>query len=134
MPLDGIVDHGRASDLTVAGLMERTHVVLAPSRYESYGLVYREAAAWGRPVVMCAEDPSARAFAEEAKCGVLAEACTAEAVARAAIEAWERRNALRTAGLDHALTLSRAALGRRTRAVYEEVLRKRPGAQAPDRS
>ena len=131
---DGIVDHGRASDETVAALMERTHVVLAPSRYESYGLVYREAAAWGRPVVMCAEDPSARSFAEEAGCGVLAERCEAGAVARAAVEAYERREALRCAGLAHARTLSRAALGSRTLAVYEAVLERRSGARAPDRS
>ena len=123
-----IHDHGRADDETMARLMERTHVVLAPSRYESYGLVYREAAAWGRPCVMCAEDPSATDFAAQIGSGVLARECSGKAIAAAAREALATAGSLRATGLAHAATLTRARLGRRTLEVYERLVRQRPSA------
>ena len=123
-----IHDHGRTDDETMAKLMEQTHVVLAPSRYESYGLVYREAAAWGRPCVMCAVDPSAADFVERVGSGVLARDCSGEAIAAAARDALAAAQRLRAAGLAHAATLTRAELGRRTLDVYERVVRQRSSA------
>ena len=125
-----VEDHGRADDERVAALMEATHAVVAPSRYESYGLVYREAAAWGRPCVMCAEDPSARAFVRETGAGVLATACEGGAVARAVREALARAEELRAKGLAHVRSLGRDVLARRTLAVYERVARAGEGPTA----
>ena len=115
--------HGRADDATLHALLDATHVVLAPSRYESYGLVYREAAAWGRACVMSREDPSANDFVERVGSGVLAARTEPEAIAAAVREARAQAAELRRRGLAHAETLSRQRLGERTAAVYEAVLR-----------
>ena len=123
--VDLVHDHGRAADEEIDALMGGAHAVLAPSRFESYGLVYREAAAWGRPCVMCAEDPSASDFVRRVGSGTLAAECSPEAIATAALEALERATELRRNGLAHARSLDRATLGRRTLAVYESVLRQR---------
>ena len=115
--------HGRADDETVHGLLASASAVLAPSRYESYGIVYREAAAFGRPLVACAEDPSAREFVARVPCGVLAARCEAGAIADAIEEALdpERTAAFRDAGRAHAAMLTRRALGAATLAVYRAV-------------
>ncbi len=65
---------GRQPDGVLFDLYEAAHFVAAPSRYESFGLVYQEAIAFGRPVVASAEDPSARAFIGKTGAGLLAEA------------------------------------------------------------
>ena len=62
-------------------LMEAAHVIVAPSRYESFGLVYQEAMMFGRPVVACAEDPSARLFIGASGAGLLARRCTGDDLA-----------------------------------------------------
>ncbi|MEL6288373.1 MAG: glycosyltransferase family 4 protein, partial [Pseudomonadota bacterium] len=77
------IDHGRADEEQLHALYARTTAVVAPSRYESYGIVYREAAAFGRPLVASATDPSARAFIHEAECGVLSDDCSPSAIAAA---------------------------------------------------
>ncbi len=66
----------RVADPVLHDLMEAAHVVVAPSRYESFGLVYQEAMMFGRPVVACAEDPSARLFIGESGAGLLAATCS----------------------------------------------------------
>ena len=60
--LSKLTCHHRVDEATLHDLMEAAHVIVAPSRYESFGLVYQEAMMFGRPVVACAEDPSARLF------------------------------------------------------------------------
>lgn len=119
-----IVWHGRADDRTIRDLLRSVAAVVAPSRYESYGIVYREAAAFGRPLIACAEDPSARAFLDEVRCGVLAERCDGPAIAKAIETALDssRLAGFRRAGLSHAATLTRRALGAATLAVYRSVL------------
>ena len=62
-------------------LFEQAHVVVAPSRYESFGLVYQEAMMFGRAIVACAEDPSARLFVGETGAGLLAERCDGPSIA-----------------------------------------------------
>ena len=57
------------------------HLVAAPSRYESFGLVYQEAMAFGRPILACAEDASARRFVGDTGAGLLAERCDGDAIA-----------------------------------------------------
>ena len=100
-------------------LFEQTHVVVAPSRYESFGLVYQEAMMFGRPVLACAEDASARLFVGDTGAGPLAPSCSGEAIA-AALRPLIRDPALRAR---HAAA-ARAASGRFTRRTLgEETLR-----------
>ncbi len=73
--------HHRVDEPVLHALMEAAHVIVAPSRYESFGLVYQEAMMFGRPVVACAEDPSARLFIGDSDAGLLAKRCTGDDVA-----------------------------------------------------
>ncbi|RZM36183.1 MAG: glycosyltransferase [Sphingomonas sp.] len=73
--------HHRVEEAMLHDLMEATHVIVAPSRYESFGLVYQEAMMFGRPVVACAEDPSARLFIGDSGAGLLAKTCTGDDLA-----------------------------------------------------
>lgn len=66
----------RVGEDALHDLMAAAHVVVAPSRYESFGLVYQEAMMFGRPVVACAEDPSARLFIGASGAGLLAATCS----------------------------------------------------------
>jgi glycogen(starch) synthase len=72
----------RVDEPMLHDLMAAAHIVVAPSRYESFGLVYQEAMMFGRPVVACAEDPSARLFIGESGAGLLAAACTGADLAK----------------------------------------------------
>ncbi len=73
--------HHRVDEPLLHNLMGAAHVIVAPSRYESFGLVYQEAMMFGRPVVACAEDPSARLFIGDSGAGLLARSCTGDDLA-----------------------------------------------------
>ncbi|WP_062012958.1 glycosyltransferase family 4 protein [Aureimonas sp. AU4] len=117
--------HGRVPEDRLAALYEGAHLVLAPSRYESFGLVYQEAIAFGRPTVACAVDASGSLFVGDTGAGPLARTDTAEALADAMrpllADPGERRrvreNALRAAG-----RFTRETLGAETLALYEAAL------------
>ena len=101
----------RVDDDALHAQLAACHGVVAPSRYESFGLVYQEAMMFGRPIVACAEDPSARLFVGESGAGLLAERCDGPALATAL------RRLIGDAGLrDRLHRASRAAAGRFTRA------------------
>nr|WP_224814776.1 glycosyltransferase family 4 protein [Hasllibacter sp. MH4015] len=122
------------ADETLHDLFEEASIVLAPSRYESYGLVYREAAAFGRPLVACAEDPAAVQFVERTKCGVLAKDCSARSIQKVvetllADHALQRR--LSANGREHARTLTRRRLGEETLKVYRSILAGRQRSLEP---
>ncbi|MFW6413006.1 MAG: glycosyltransferase family 4 protein [Oceanicaulis sp.] len=129
--LSGLVtDLGRAKERDLHAAYEACHMVLAPSRYESYGIVYREACAFGRPFVGSADDPSARELVAETPCGKLAAATEPAALAETAQALWadaDDRAHRGRAGLAHARTLSRQALGRRTLSVYTAARAARTG-------
>lgn len=113
----------------------RCHGVVAPSRYESFGLVYQEAMAFGRPVVALTEDASAREFVGDTGAGMLA-ASTAEALAVAMgrlLRSHETRLSLRAKALAAAGRFDRASLAAETLALYGAVLAQAGGARAQDR-
>lgn len=115
----------QVSDDELMACYEDCHIVLAPSRYESYGLVYREAAAFGRPVVASADDPSARALFAINGCGVLAPTTSQNALAEALCQLWQqpaRRTFMARIGRQYARSLTRKQLSAQTLRVYERVL------------
>ncbi|TXN23663.1 glycosyltransferase family 4 protein [Methylobacterium sp. WL19] len=116
---------GRIDAVALEAAYARAHVVLAPSRYESFGLVYQEALAHGRPVVACAQDASARAFIGGPGAGLLAREATGAALAEA-IRPLLLDSALRLRLRDRALSASgafdRARLGAETLALYERAI------------
>ena len=115
---------GRVDAQALAEAYTAAHVVLAPSRYESFGLVYQEALAYGRPVVACAEDASARAFVGRPGAGPLARAATGPALAdslRPLLRDPALRHAYRIRALAAAGRFDRARLGRETLDLYRRA-------------
>jgi glycogen synthase len=120
-----IEPRGRVPDGELDGEYARAHAVLAPSRYESFGLVYQEAIAFGRPVVASGEDASARRFIGETGAGVLIPGNTGEALAEAigrVIADGALRLKLRAAALAAAGRFTREDLGAETLALYREAI------------
>ncbi|CAO4185373.1 glycosyltransferase family 4 protein [Methylorubrum extorquens] len=120
-----IAARGRIDADALAQAYADAHAVLAPSRYESFGLVYQEAMAYGRPVLACAEDASARAFVGASGAGPLAQAATGPALAdalRPLLHDPGLRRAYRMRALAAAGRFDRASLGRETLALYEAAI------------
>ena len=114
-----------------ARLMEEyahAHIVAAPSRYESFGLVYQEALAFGRVILASATDSSARDFVADG--GVLAEETSADAIAaalRPLIASAQLRLRHRERALKAAGRFTRASLARQTLALYDAAIRRHQG-------
>ncbi|KAB0682632.1 glycosyltransferase family 4 protein [Aureimonas leprariae] len=104
---------------------EAAHAVAAPSRFESFGLVYQEAMAYGRPVVACALDASAREFVGSSGAGLMASEASGPALAeplRRVIADPDLRQKLRAHSLAAAGRFTRETLGEETLAFYRDVL------------
>ncbi|MBB4658339.1 glycosyltransferase family 4 protein [Parvularcula dongshanensis] len=124
---------GKLSEDALRAELRAAHAVLAPSRYESFGLVYQEAIQAHRPLVACAEDPSARAFVGEAGTGVLSASCEGRALAaavRSLLEDEDRMHAAREACAVAARRFTRKSLGAETEALYRRVLQGRKGVSS----
>lgn len=117
--------HHRVDEARLHALLAAAQIVVAPSRYESFGLVYQEAMAFGRPIVACAEDPSARLFVGESGAGVLAARCDGPALAdalRPLIADADRRAALAEHSRRAGGRFTRETLGRETLAAYRSAV------------
>ena len=115
----------RVEDDALHAHLAACHVVVAPSRYESFGLVYQEAMMFGRPVLGCAEDPSARLFVGETGAGLLADRCDGPALAAALgrlIRDGDLRQRLHLASRAAAGRFTRATLARETIAAYQQAM------------
>lgn len=119
--------HHRLDQDDLLAAFEGAHVVLCPSRYESFGLVYQEAMAFGRVVIACAEDPSAREFVGETDGGMLVGSCEGDAIVdmlaklladRSLITTW-RGKALLAAG-----QFDRISLAKQTVAAYRNAIQR----------
>ncbi len=116
---------GRMPNKTLYDLYRKAHVVAAPSRYESFGLVYQEAIAFGRPVVASSEDPSAREFVGQSGAGILATQTTPAGIAsalRSVIKSPERRAELREKVKLASGRYTRARLGCETIDLYRKAI------------
>lgn len=116
-----IDSHHRVDDDMLHASLGAADIVVAPSRYESFGLVYQEAMTFGRPIAACGEDPSARLFVGGSGAGLLAEDCTAQAlgaVVRRMLRDTELRQALSAAARVAAGRFTRAGLAEETAAAY----------------
>ncbi|WP_269402016.1 glycosyltransferase family 4 protein [Henriciella marina] len=124
--LEQVFDYGRVTDESMTHILARCQAVLAPSRYQSFGSVYHEAAAFGRPLIACAEDPAAVEHIHRYGCGRLAEACTPDAIAETVLDLFNDRHAMlemRKAGLEAAKSWTREELGARTLQIYRRAMR-----------
>ena len=120
-----ITAHGRLDRAALEACYRRAHLVLAPSRYESFGLVYQEALAYGRPVVACAVDDSAREFVGAAGAGALAREASGPALAdaiRPFVGHPAERMAARRRALGAAGRFTRPRLGQDTLALYRRAI------------
>ncbi len=115
----------RVEEADLHDLFAAAHVVVAPSRYESFGLVYQEAMMFGRPIVACAEDPSARLFIGATGAGVLAETCDGPTLAdalRRLIADPVLRSTLATASRRASGQFTRETLAAETIAAYRSAI------------
>jgi len=117
--------HGWVDDDERARLYAGCDAFVAPSRYESFGIVYLEAMAQGRPCVACDAGGPAR-IVVPGETGVLVPVADADALARALIDLVrdpDRRHAMgRAARRRVAAEYEVDAMVRRTVDLYEEVL------------
>ncbi|MGB7404963.1 MAG: glycosyltransferase family 4 protein [Pacificimonas sp.] len=114
----------RVEEHELHDLFSRAHIVAAPSRYESFGLVYQEALAYGRPLVALGGDASAAEALKDGG-GILAAAPTAGALAAALgrlIGSEAARNECRAQALAAANGFTRASLAKETLALYGRAL------------
>ncbi|EAS50433.1 possible glucosyltransferase [Aurantimonas manganoxydans SI85-9A1] len=114
--------HGRLDDAALDAAYREADLVVAPSRYESFGLVYQEALAFGRPVIGLSVDPSARRVVGDSGAGLLAADASGAALAdvlRPALGDADLRLQLHRRAVAAAGRFTRQTLGKETLALYE---------------
>jgi glycosyltransferase involved in cell wall biosynthesis len=120
---------GRVDDPTRDALYRDCHVFVAPSRYESFGIVFIEAMAWAKPVV-AAEIGGATRIIVDGETGRLVPTEDAPALAAALIElAKDGESRIRLGRAARQRAESEYGIDRwveRTIDLYEETLSSRP--------
>jgi glycogen(starch) synthase len=116
---------GRLPDDQVDAAMQRADLFVAPSRYESFGLIYLEALRWGTPVVGTTAGGIPEVV-EDGVTGVLVAPESPPELADAIIGLLrdpDRRRALAEAGRRRAEgDLSTETMGKRVEAFYQDAL------------
>lgn len=125
---------GWVDDATRSHLYAECDVFAAPSRYESFGLVYLEAMAWGKPCIAC-DVGGARKVVPHRKVGLTVSPGDAATLAEAMRELVRDRGLrvlLGAAAREHvALHYSVGAMVERTLDLYDELLAGAAGAPQP---
>jgi hypothetical protein len=123
--LDRVTFHSRISDEEKKSLLRRCHMMVAPSRYESFGLMYVEAMAFGRAVIGCPVGGVPEIVAD-GQTGLLVKPDDEEALAEAILALAADPNrcaALGRAGRERFLSdFTAERMARETAAFYERVL------------
>jgi glycogen synthase len=136
--LDRVLFTGEASDEKLEQLLATCDIFVAPSRYESFGLVFLEAMMFGKPVVGCRAGGIAEVI-EEGVTGLLADpgdAASLEAALDALLLDAAKRKSFGQAGRERYLAYyTREKLTDRTLSFYRNVLDSRgdhqPVAHSP---
>ena len=123
--LDRVVFAGKIPDAELERHLAQCDIFVSPSRYESFGLVFLEAAMFGKPVVGCRVG-GMKEIIEEGITGLLAEPGDAESLRRALatlIAEPAKRAAMGQAGRARFLAqYTREKLAERTLQFYRDVL------------
>jgi glycogen synthase len=126
--LERVIFHGEVSDAQLEQQFRDCDIFAAPSRYESFGLVFLEAMMFGKPVVACRAG-GMNEVVEEGVTGLLAEpgdVPSLEVAIGTLLEDAETRVMLGRAGRERYLELyTREALIKRTLKFYRETLSRR---------
>ncbi|HXJ33716.1 MAG TPA: glycosyltransferase [Candidatus Eisenbacteria bacterium] len=133
--LDRVTFHGAVSDERLAGFYAACDVFVAPSLFESFGLIYPEAMQYGKPVIGCRSAGIPELITDGVD-GVLVEPGSVQALT-AALDALMgdaelRRRLGEAARAKVARDLDHLAMARRMIPVYESVVR-RMDARARER-
>jgi hypothetical protein len=119
---------GRVPDTELDRLYRACSVFVAPSRYESFGLIYLEAMSRGKPVIGCRVGGIPEVVAE-GKTGLLSlpgdAASLAESMIRLATNPELRRTLGMAARNDFIERFSASLVARRSASVYDSILRSR---------
>jgi glycogen(starch) synthase len=122
---DRVIFTGEVSDEKLEGYLAQCDIFVAPSRYESFGLVFLEAMMFAKPVIGCRAGGMVEVI-EEGVTGLLAEpgdASTLEAALDALLQDPGKRAAFGRAGRERYLAhYTREKLSERTLAFYRKIL------------
>jgi hypothetical protein len=126
--LDRVIFAGEVADAQLEERLQRCDIFVAPSRYESFGLVFLEAMMFAKPVVGCRAGGMSEVI-DEGVTGLLAESGDAASLASAIgvlLHDSAKRRELGQAGRERYLRLyTRDALVDRTLKFYRETLSRR---------
>jgi len=126
---DRVIFGGEISDAQLEMQLQQCDIFVAPSRYESFGLVFLEAMMFGKPVVGCRAGGMVEVI-EEGVSGLLAEpgdvASLVSAIGILLEDAAKRREFGQAGRERYRMHYTREALVERTLNFYRQILTRRP--------
>src|SRR5580692_1889714 len=126
---DRVIFGGEISDAQLEVQLQQCDIFVAPSRYESFGLVFLEAMMFGKPVVGCRAGGMVEVI-EEGVSGLLAEpgdvASLVSAIGILREDAAKRREFGQAGRERYRMHYTREALVERTLKFYRQILTRRP--------